>query len=140
MEAHMKPVAVIDGANVALQERTHEGKARMESLMKMRSTLEERGYRPIIIVDASLRHDIDDRRQFEHMEDDGVIYQSPAGTQADYFVLRTAEEQNAIVVSNDRFKDYRDQFPWLREPGRRVPFMIVGGDIMLYCPESDEED
>ena len=101
----------------------------------MRQALEKEGYDPIIIIDASLRHDIDDPGQLETLIDNQHIRQSPAGAEADYFVLQTAEQQNANVVSNDTFEKYRDDHDWVWE--RRMPFMIVEGQVQLY--EKDEE-
>lgn len=132
----MNDTAVIDGANVALQERSREGKGKVSSLIRLRQVLKDKGYRTIIIADASLRYEIDDRDQYDNLERQGVIYQSPAGTEADYFVLRTSEIEDAVVISNDRYDKYQAQFPWIRD--RRIPFMIVDGNVILHCPEVDE--
>lgn len=131
-----KPVAVVDGSNVALEEKTNDGRPKMENIAKMRKVLEDQGYRPIIIADARLKHEIDDPSQYERFEDEGIIHQAPAGTQADYFILTTAQIENGIVISNDRFKDWRKEFPLVRE--RRIPFMIVDGNIEIHCPMPGE--
>lgn len=125
-----RPFIVVDGANVAFEEASHDGKPKMSNLVAMRRLLRERGYEPIILVDASLRHEVDDPDQLEALLEEQEVRQVPAGTDADYFVLKTAEQQDAPVVSNDRYKDRREQFPWVDE--RRVPFMIVQGQVQLY--------
>lgn len=129
----MSDVAVIDAANVALQEKTDGGKAKVDSLIRMTQLLRSKGYRPIVIADASLRYEVDDRQQYDHLEEEGVVYQAPAGTEADYFVLKTAEIEHGVVISNDRYDKYQDQFPWIRD--KRVPFMVVDGHIILHCPK-----
>ena len=70
-------------------------------------------------VDASSRHRIstDERSRFEEAINSGVITQVPAGVQADAFILEFATNNNAIVVSNDRYRDYESQHGWLREQG-----------------------
>lgn len=130
-----KQVIVVDGANVAWEEQTKDDKPKVSNIIAMRQALEKAGYDPLIIIDASLRHDIDDPKQLESLIDDQHIRQSPAGTEADYFVLQIAKQQDAQVVSNDMFEKYRDDHDWIWE--RRMPFMIVDGAVQLY--ERDEE-
>jgi hypothetical protein len=127
---------VVDGANVAFEELTKDGKPKVSNLVAVRRALEDRGFDPIIFVDASLRHEIDDPRQLESLIDRQIVRQVPAGTDADYFVLMTAEQQHAQVVSNDRYGPYHDEFPWIDK--RRVPVMIVEGQVQLYEPKLEE--
>ena len=120
-------IAIIDGSNVA-----HAGErdqAHLENITVMIAKLIEEGYEPIVVVDAALRHQIDDRRGYEEMVDQGKIRQAPAGTDADYFILAFARELDASVVSNDRFKDREKAFPEARE--RVIRYMIVSGEVVL---------
>lgn len=133
-----REVIVVDGANVAYAEQSKEGKPKVSNLVAVRRALEEKGYTSVILIDASLRHQIDDPDQLEALMDDQVIRQAPAGTDADYFVLETADELDARVVSNDQFERYRDQYPWIRE--RRVPLMIVRGQVQLYEPKLERDE
>lgn len=124
---------IVDGANVAHEEVSASGDPRVSNIVSMRQALIDRGYSPLIIVDATLRHEIDDPEQLESLIDSGIIRQAPAGTDADYFILRTAERQKALVVSNDSFKSYRDEYSWISD--RKVPFMIIKGQIELHVPD-----
>jgi hypothetical protein len=133
-----KSVAVVDGANVAYIEESKEGEPKVSNLVAVRKDLEARGYEPVIIVDASLRHQVDDPDQLEALMDDQKIHQAPAGTDADYFILQFAEQKDALVVSNDEFEQYQDQFPWIEQ--RRVPLMIVHGDVQLYGSDLEEHE
>jgi hypothetical protein len=126
----METLIVVDGANVAWSEQTRDGKPKVSNIVVMRRALEEEGYDPIIIIDASLRYDVDDPDQLEGLIDGQHVRQSPAGTEADYFLLMTAGQQNSKVVSNDTFESYRDDYPWIWE--RRMPYMIVEGKVQLY--------
>lgn len=125
-------VAVVDGANVAYAERTREGRPKASNITAMRAALERLRYKPIIIVDAALRHDVDDTQQMESLIEKQIVRQAPAGVPADYFVLRTAQEEGAVIVSDDIYRQYREQFPWITE--RRLPFMIINGRVELYRP------
>lgn len=120
-------IAIIDGSNVA---HSSEGeRAALENITVMVAKLQEEGYQPIVVVDAALRHQIDDRRAYEELVEGGAIRQAPAGTDADYFILSFARELDAAVVSNDRFKDREKAFPEARE--RVIRYMIVNGEVVL---------
>ena len=120
-------IAIIDGSNVA--HATEGDSARLENILLVREKLLEEGLKPLVVVDAALRHQIDNSRDFERLVAAGDISQAPAGTDADYFILSFARELDALVVSNDRFRDRQKAFPEARE--NRIRFMIVNGEVVL---------
>ena len=120
-------VVLVDGSNVA--HSTEGAKPHVSNLLAVRDKLKEEGLEPIIMADAALRHQIDDPRVYEDMIDSGSIRQAPAGTDADYFILAFARELNAMIVSNDRFRDRINQFPEARE--RIIRYMIVNDEVVL---------
>jgi hypothetical protein len=120
-------VALVDGSNVA--HSSEGGTARLENIRLVRDKLEEEGFDPVIVVDAALRHQIDDEHAYEELVENGVIRQAPAGTDADYFILSFARELDAAVVSNDRFKDRLSTFPEARE--RMIRYMIVNDEVVF---------
>lgn len=120
-------IAIVDGSNVA--HSTEGGAARLSNILVMRDKLAEKGWEPVVVVDAALRHQIDDRAGYEQMVDDGKVKQAPAGTDADYFILSFARELGARVVSNDRFRDRMDEF---KDVSRRfIRYMIVEGEVVF---------
>ena len=121
---------VVDGANVAWSEQTSDRKPKVSNIVAMRKALEDSGYDPIIIIDASLRYDVDDPDQLEALIDGQKVRQSPAGTEADYFVLMTAEQQKSEFVTNDTYEKYSDDYDWIWD--RRIPYMIVEGEVQLH--------
>jgi hypothetical protein len=130
-----RPVAVVDGANVAFIELSQQGEPKVSNLTAVQRELKERGYDPIVIVDAALRHRVDDAAQLESLIDNQTVRQAPAGTDADYFVVKMAEEMEGIIISNDQYKEYVSEHPWLEK--RRVPLMIVRGQVELYVPNDE---
>lgn len=132
----MSNIVVVDGANVAYVEKTNDGKPKVANLTRVQHALEDEGFDPIIIVDASLVYEVDDREQLESLLDQQVIRQAPAETDADFFVLQTAEDYKAQVVTNDQYEDYQERFPWIGE--KRLPFMIVKGKVEFYRPSMEE--
>lgn len=118
---------IVDGSNVAFASEGEVGV--LDNIQLITSKLRDEGFEPIVLVDAALRHKIDDPVHFEQMVDDGSIRQAPAGTDADYFILSFAKELDADIVSNDRFRDSSDAFREERE--RTIRFMIVNGEVVL---------
>lgn len=125
--AREKPIALVDGSNVA---HSSEGdRARLENIDVVVDKLLEEGYEPIVVVDAALRHQIDDRHTYEQHVESGKIRQAPAGTDADYFLLAFARELDACIVSNDRFRDRQEVFPDAHE--RMIRYMIVANEVVF---------
>jgi len=112
-----------------LAHSTEGERPRVANLLAVRAKLCEEGSEPIIVADASLRHQVDDQQQYERMVDEGLVRQAPAGTDADYFILSFARELDACVVSNDRFRDRIKQFPEVQE--RLIRYMIVADEVVL---------
>ena len=120
-------IVVVDGSNVAY---AVEGLgARLENIRVVCRKLQEEGFRPVVLVDAKLRHEIDEPAEYEALVEKGMIRQAPAGTDADYFILSFAREFDARVLSNDRFRDLAGGFPEIVETVIR--FMVVEGEVVL---------
>lgn len=126
-EDQKRPIAIVDGSNVA---HSSEGdRPHLENISLVCERLKKEGYQPVVVVDAALRHQIDEREKYEGMVERGEIRQAPAGTDADYFILSFARELDAAVVSNDRFRDRQDAFPEALE--RLIRYMIVEGEVVF---------
>lgn len=120
-------LVLVDGSNVA---HSSEGeRALLGNITAVCDKLREEGYEPVVVVDAALRHQIDDRGGYERMVDAGSIRQAPAGTDADYFILSFARELDASIVSNDRFRDRQKAFPDAAK--RLIRYMVVKGEVVL---------
>jgi Zc3h12a-like ribonuclease protein len=122
-----KPIVLVDGSNVA--HSTEGEKAQLANIIAVREKMTEEGFEPIVVVDAALRHQIDDRSGYEQMVESGIVRQAPAGTDADYFILSFARELDARIVSNDRYRDRLSAFPDASE--RLIRYMIVEGEVVL---------
>ena len=120
-------IVLVDGSNVA--HSTEGEKAQLVNILAVRDKLTEEGFEPVVVVDAALRHQIDDRAGYEQLVEQGVVRQAPAGTDADYFILTFARELDARIVSNDRFRDRLSDFPDASD--RLIRFMIVGREVVL---------
>ena len=122
-----RTVVVVDGSNVA---HSSEGEhPLLANIVDVCDKLRAEGYEPLVLVDAALRHQIDDRAGFERMVDGGEIRQAPAGTDADYFILAFARELDALIVSNDQFRDRKKAFP--DAASRLIKYMVLKGEVVL---------
>jgi hypothetical protein len=120
-------LVLVDGSNVA---HSSEGEhPELANIVAVCDKLREEGYEPVVVVDAALRHQIDDRVGYERLVDDGTIRQAPAGTDADYFILSFARELDASIVSNDRFRNRQKVFPEAAK--RLIRYMVVKGEVVL---------
>jgi hypothetical protein len=122
-----RTVVLVDGSNVA---HSSEGeRAQLANIIAVCDRLREEGYEPLVLADAALRHQIDDRLAYERMVDEAEIRQAPAGTDADYFILAFARELDASIVSNDRYRDRQKAFPDAAK--RLIKFMVMRGEVVL---------
>lgn len=124
---------VVDGTNVAWMAKK-EGKPNIDNIEMVRRELEKEGYAPVIIVDASLRHNVpeSDKERFERWIREEKVIQAPAQVRADDAILKFANDRGLKVVSNDTFRDYEEVYPWVREKSKRIPFNIIGTQAILY--------
>jgi hypothetical protein len=121
------PIALVDGSNVAHSSEGDE--ARLQNIKLVVRKLIAEGYEPVVVADAALRHQIDDKEGYERRVEEGKIKQAPAGTDADYFLLAFARELDAVIVSNDLFRDRAEAFPEARE--RMIRYMIVDEQVVF---------
>jgi len=126
-EGAAPPLVLVDGSNVAHSSEGEQG--HLANIRLVCDKLREEGYEPLVLVDAALRHQIDERAEYERMVDAGTIRQAPAGTDADYFILSFARELDASIVSNDRFRDRQKAFP--EAANRLIRYMVVKGEVVL---------
>ena len=127
---------LVDGSNVAWEPKK-DGKPNIDNIEIIRLELEKEGYNnPIILVDANLRHKISegDKERFKAWIDEGKVIQSPAQIKADETILKFADkdEEELKIVSNDTFRGYEKQYPWLNDLSRRVPFKIIEDQAVLH--------
>ena len=107
----MKPI-LLDGSNVSLSGFGGGKLTSLAKLAQMVHCLLANGFTPYTIFDASFKHRINEssrgRADFNDLTKQLPEYfqMSPAGEEADLFLLQLALELKCPVVSNDNFKNY----------------------------------
>ena len=135
-EADENLKVLVDASNVA--HATEGGEARLENIKIVQAKLLDEGFEPLVVADAALRHQIDNKQAYEAMIENGQVHQAPAGTDADFFILSFARELAARIGSNDRFRDRAKQFPDAQD--RLVRYMIVENEVVFEWRAKRRDD
>lgn len=117
---------VLDGSNVMYWKG---GTPQIETVREVLRYLSSQGYTPGVVFDANAgylisgayQHDASLARMLGLLADKVMVV--PKGTPADPYILTVARNLGARVVSNDRFRDWADDYLELRDPG----FLVRGG-------------
>lgn len=124
--AQPAPPVIVDGSNVFYWQ---DGTPRIDPLLLVLRDLEARGYKPGVVFDANAGYLLEGRYRHHRamsrvlgLPEDHVHVVAKAEP-ADRLVLTAARDLQARVVSNDRFRDWAEDFPEVLTPG----FLIPGG-------------
>lgn len=117
---------LVDGSNVM---HWADNTAKLAPVKRVVDHLKALGFVPGIVFDANAGwklegrylHDGDFAQRLKVEKRQVMVV--PKGTQADPFLLETAQEFGARIVTNDRFRDWAEAHPEVKEPG----FLIRGG-------------
>lgn len=125
---------VVDGSNVM---HWNAEIPRLGTLKEVIASLQAQGYRPGIIFDANAGYKLCDRylddqdfAKLLKLPADRVLV-VPKGEPADPTILAVARALKAKVVTNDRFRDWADDFPEVATPGHLVQGQYRGGKLCL---------
>lgn len=128
---------VVDGSNFATEGRTTPSLVQLDEAV--RSFLEENPTAEVIVVaDASFEHRVatGERARFKEAELAGEIVTPPAGAvgRGDAFILKIADRIGGVVLSNDSFQEFHDQYPWLFDIGRLIGGKPVPSVGWIFTP------
>jgi hypothetical protein len=128
---------VVDGSNLATEGRTVPSLVQLDDAV--RSFMEENPHTEIIVVvDASFEHRVasNERARFKQAELAGEIVTPPAGAigRGDAFILKIAQRINAVVLSNDSFQEFHEEYPWLFDANRLIGGKPVKGVGWVFTP------
>jgi hypothetical protein len=121
-----RPAILVDGSNVM---HWQDNSPQLAPLRKVLARLQSLGFAPGVVFDANAGWKLAGRflsardlaRMLSLPADQVLVV--PKGTQADWYLLETAGDLDARIVTNDRFRDWADSYPRVTEAG----FLIRGG-------------
>jgi hypothetical protein len=128
---------VVDGSNLATEGRTTPSLAQLDEAV--RAFLDENPRaEAIVVADATFEHRVGEaeRTRFKDAELAGEIVTPPAGAigRGDAFILKIADRVDAVVLSNDSFQEFQEEYPWLFDEGRLVGGKPVPGVGWVFTP------
>lgn len=132
----VKPV-ILDGSNIM---HWDGGTPRLKTVEQVLKVLIARGYTPGVVFDANAGHllfgrYLHDRALSRHLGlPEKHVMVVPKGTPADPFILEAARDMQAVIVSNDRFRDWAEQYPEIRRKGHLIRGSCTSGHVKLHLP------
>lgn len=129
-----QPLIVVDGSNVMHWQNDVPS---VKALTLVLSDLTARGFAPHVYFDANVGYKLFDRAinagdlAWQLDLRPSQITLAPSRTPADPLLIAHAIKAGVRVVSNDRFMDWRDQFPQIRGKGFLVPGRVKGEQVEL---------
>ncbi|MEE4345468.1 MAG: hypothetical protein V2I53_01675 [Paracoccaceae bacterium] len=128
------PAVIVDGSNVM---HWRDGTPKVETLREVIVALERAGLAPGVVFDANAGYKL--IGSYLHDDTLSAILGLPRnrvtivnkGEPADPLILATARDQGARIVTNDRFRDWVDSFPFVGKPGTLIRGGFRGGSLWL---------
>ena len=128
------PWIAVDGSNVLYwQDETPS----LQTVREVVDALKRRGMRPVVWFDANVGYLVGDRYlgPIPLAKSLGLsarqVIVAPKGTPADPLVIEGARLLKSRIVSNDRFRDWQDQYPEVRQAMRFLRGSIENGALRL---------
>lgn len=123
------PPLFIDGSNVAWNNGSKEkgDKPLIKNILTVAEAVTEKGFTDIwVFLDANLVYETEDKDLLTDLQNKFRIEKTPAGTDADSFIIEYAKKSNGYILSNDRFKDYIERHQDYADfiNGHRITFMV----------------
>jgi len=107
-------------------------KCRIENTELLEETLRAHGYNKLFLVISSyFIKRVNNKKLYEKMVQERKIHKAPALVDTDWYVLQLAKKLDCDVLSNDKFRDYWDEFgrDWVEK--KRKTFMLIEGKLII---------
>jgi hypothetical protein len=129
-----------DGLNIIRSYSRRKGYVSFEALLTILVEIRRRGGSFICIFDANTWYELGKKGKSgsdasyaklrERFPDEFV--EVPGRNRADEYILLQAEKNGRLIISNDRFKDYRTEYLWLNSEEQCLfKGTIIRGDIEM---------
>jgi len=124
-----KQKAVIDASNILHLEVPRQQKPRIRTIYAVIDAVKASGREPILLVEAAALSTVGDPENLENLLAESFVLSIPEGSDTSRAVLETAQQRDAIIVSNDTYSDYWEEYPWIELC--RLPVALVDGHVFL---------
>ena len=121
--------AVVDAGNILYLGRPPERKPSIKNVFAVMSAVTKSGRKPIVIVDRAMFSAVGAIDDVEKLLVSPGVISIPLGSDAARCVLDAALQYDAIVVSNNTYAEYWDEYPWIEVC--RMPVALLDGSVRL---------
>lgn len=129
---------LLDGTNMLYWDEDRNGVS-LQHVLNVTEYLQNAGKKFLVYFDASTPHILRRRSPNDEGRYDDLLKnvpdnfrQVPAGTKADDILLIEADQNpQAVILSQDRYRDYEEQYHWLADKKRVVPGMVLSDKIVF---------
>ena len=140
VDQHTGTEYLLDGSNILHWDEYRTGIS-LKHLLAITDHLKTEGQPFQVFFDATAPHILKKHAPqeveiYENLlkDDPNHFCQVPAGTRADDFLLLQADaNKNALILTQDLFRDHVDKYPWLRTERRIIPGMVMNS--VIFFPE-----
>jgi hypothetical protein len=123
-----KEKAVLDACNIVRLGSPHR-KPSIKNILAVMDAVHASGRQPIIVLDEAMLSALGEAQELSTLLLSPCVISIPAGSDARRAVLQIAQENDAIIVSNDAYVDYWEEYPWVELC--RLPVAVVDGAVFL---------
>lgn len=138
-----RQTVLIDGSNVI---HWLDNTPQLTPLLQVVHDLSSRGLKPGVVFDANVGYKLTGAFMGERelsrllsLPRDQILV-VPKGTQADPFLLETARDLKARIVTNDRYRDWTDRYPDVAQPDKLIRGEMRDGRVWLKGIEKMAEE
>lgn len=136
-----RQTVLVDGSNVIYW---LDNTPQLAPLLQVVHDLSRQGMKPGVVFDANIGYKLtgkfmgerDLSRMLSLPRDQILVV--PKGKQADPFLLETARDLKARIVTNDRYRDWTDRYPDVARPEMLVTGEMRDGRVSLRGLETKE--
>lgn len=129
-----RPVVLIDGSNVM---HWLDNTPQLAPVREVVRDLSSRGMKPGVVFDANAGYKLmgkflgeQELAKLLSLPKDQILV-VPKGTQADPYLLETARDLQARIVTNDRYRDWAERYPDVAKPENLVQGEMRDGRVWL---------
>ena len=138
VDQHLGAEYLLDGSNILHWDEYRTGIS-LKHLLAITDHLKKMGQSFQVFFDATAPHILKKKAPqeadlYENLlkVDPAHFCQVPAGTRADDFLLLQADvNKDALILTQDLFRDHVDKYPWLKTERRVIPGMVMNNVIFF---------
>lgn len=116
---------VVDGNNIAYH-LSPDRRPVVRNLLLAHNSLTQGGYRPIYVVSSALIHAVESIETLNTFISSVEVIIAPRRTNDDHKIIQVAQQRDADIISNDRFLEWIDKYPWILDRLRRYRMTPTG--------------